>query len=73
MDQARVVKPRAHINKTHVLFFTTHQREIITEFMLHFFVCAGGVCVVKHVYVSPAVMTQSSIKCSHSGKDDEES
>ena len=59
MDQARVVKPRAHINKTHMLFFMTHQREIIAEFMLHFFVFPGGDCVVKHVYVSPAVMTQS--------------
>lgn len=78
MDQARVVKPAVHVNKTHVcacawcVFFqlsskSHHRVYVALCAYVRAWMCVW-VCMLTYVYVSAAAVTPGSIKCSHSGQ-----
>lgn len=83
MDQARVVKPTAHVNKTHVcthvvcffgfiflvLFSVMYHPRTIREFMLHLFGMDVCVSACSHVYISAAAVTRGSIEFKHSERE----
>lgn len=80
MDQARVVKPAVHVNKTHVcarawcvfyfvpLSSKSHHRVYVALCAyVRAWMCVW-VCMLTHAYVSAAAVTPGSIKRSHSGQ-----